>query len=351
MMNMMNALLLRKYNIMEHTRIDTPSYAPDEVLVKVRAAGICGSDVHGMDGSTGRRIPPLVMGHEASGEIAAMGRAVDRGAGGYAVGDRVTFDSTLYCRDCSYCRQGKINFCENRRVLGVACDEYSRNGAFAEYVTVPARILYRLPDSMSFHEGAMVEPLSIAVHAAAITPIGIGDTALVLGAGVIGLLTLQVLRLAGCTRVFAADIEESRLEKARELGAAETFNSASVSLPDEIIKRSGGLGADAVFDAVGLSETVNTAILCLKKGGTAAIIGNYAPKVDFPLQRLVSRQIRVQGSNASAGEYPACIELIRSGRIQLKPLLSKVAPLAEGPLWFDRLYKGGSGLLKVILEP
>lgn len=347
----MNALVLRSFNSMEHTQVHTPACAPDEVLVKVRAAGICGSDVHGMDGSTGRRIPPLVMGHEASGVIAAMGKGVSTETGGYAVGDRVTFDSTIYCRNCRYCRRGEINFCENRRVLGVACDEYSQPGAFAEYVKVPAHILYSLPDSMSFHEGAMVEPLSIAVHAAAVTPIRIGDTALVIGAGVIGLLTLQVLRLAGCTRVFTADINEARLAKARELGASETFNSASVVLPEEIIERTDGLGADIAFDAVGISETAEAAMRSLKKGGTATMIGNYAPKIDFPLQYLVSRQIRVQGSNASAGEYPACIRLIETGEIQLKPLLSQAAPLAEGPLWFDRLHEGGSDLLKVILEP
>ena len=348
-MSTMNALVLQSVNRMEHTQVQTPTCGPDEVLVKVRAAGICGSDVHGMDGSTGRRIPPLVMGHEASGVIAAMGKEAE--TGGYAVGDRVTFDSTIYCRNCRYCRRGEINFCENRRVLGVACDEYSQPGAFAEYVKVPAHILYSLPDSMSFHEGAMVEPLSIAVHAAAVTPIRVGDTALVIGAGVIGLLTLQVLRLAGCTRVFIADINEARLAKARELGASETFNSASVVLPEEIIERTDGLGADIAFDAVGISETAEAAMRSLKKGGTATMIGNYAPKIDFLLQYLVSRQIRVQGSNASAGEYPACIRLIETGEIQLKPLLSQAAPLAEGPLWFERLHEGGSDLLKVILEP
>ena len=343
----MNALVLQSYNNLEYTQVDTPTYGPDEVLVRVRAVGICGSDVHGLDGSTGRRIPPLVMGHEAAGVIEALGAAVE----GYEVGERVTFDSTLYCGTCRYCRRGKINFCEHRRVLGVACDEYSQPGAFAEYVSVPARILYRLPDGMSFHEGAMVEPLSIAVHAAAITPIAIGDSALVIGAGVIGLLTVQVLLRAGCARVYVADIDDERLAMARTMGATETFNNRSVSLVDEIIARTDGLGADSAFDAVGLSETTNTAIRSLKKGGTATIIGNYAPTGELPLQYLVTRQIRIQGSNASSGEYPACIEMIQSGRVTVKPLISKIAPLAEGAQWLNTLHTGSSGLFKVILEP
>lgn len=343
----MNALVLQSYNDLRYTQIDTPSYGPDEVLVRVHAVGICGSDVHGMDGSTGRRIPPLVMGHEAAGVIAALGDSVSE----YTVGDRVTFDSTLYCGHCRYCRRGQINFCENRRVLGVACDEYSQPGAFAEYVSVPARVVHRLPERLSFHAAAMVEPLSIAVHAVAITSVAIGDSALVIGAGVIGLLTLQVLQRAGCSRVYVADIDDDRLAIAKTLGATETFNSASVVLADEIVARCGGLGADSAFDAVGLSATANSAIYALRKGGTATIIGNYAPTAQLPLQYLVTRQICVQGSNASSGEYPACIELIHTGQIDVSSLVSHVAPLSEGAQWLETLYRGGSGLLKVILEP
>ncbi|MCG8478919.1 MAG: galactitol-1-phosphate 5-dehydrogenase [Spirochaetales bacterium] len=343
----MNALVLQNYNNLEYTQLDAPKYGPDEVLVRVRAVGICGSDVHGIDGSTGRRIPPLVMGHEAAGVIEELGDAV----AGYEVGDRVTFDSTLSCGRCRYCRRGMINFCENRRVLGVACDEYSQPGAFAEYVRIPARVLYRLPDEVDFHAGAMVEPLSIAVHAAAITPIAIGDNALVIGAGVIGLLTLQVLQRAGCGTVYVADIDDERLAMAKTMGAAETFNSRTVRLPDEIVERTDGLGVDSAFDAVGLSETTNAAIYSLRKGGTATIIGNFSPTAELPLQYLVTRQIRIQGSNASAGEYRSCIEMIRQRRIDVTSLISKVAPLSEGARWIDTLYQGGSGLFKVILEP
>ena len=142
----MIALLLKDHMQLELTELPKPVVGPDEVLVRVRACGICGSDVHGLDGSTGRRIPPLVMGHEAAGEVAETGRGVQD----LRAGDRVTFDSTLYCGRCFYCLRGEVNLCDSRQVLGVSCGDYRRHGAFAEYVAVPRRTVYRLPDSVSF---------------------------------------------------------------------------------------------------------------------------------------------------------------------------------------------------------
>ena len=157
----MKALLLSEYKKLSVVDMPTPEIGDDEVLVRVRACGICGSDIHGYDGSTGRRIPPLVMGHEAAGVIERAGRAVE----GFKAGDRVTFDSTVSCGKCDFCRSGQINLCDNRTVLGVSCGDYRRHGAFAEYVSVPARILYKLPDSLPFERAALIEAVSIAVHA------------------------------------------------------------------------------------------------------------------------------------------------------------------------------------------
>ncbi|HCC56989.1 MAG TPA: galactitol-1-phosphate 5-dehydrogenase, partial [Solibacterales bacterium] len=166
---------------------------PQDLLVQVKACGICGSDVHGYDGSTGRRVPPIVMGHEAAGVVAAVGREVK----GYQPGDRVTFDSTVSCGHCFFCTRGQINLCDNRQVLGVSCGEYRRNGAFAEFVLVPQNIAYKLPDALAFEHAALIEAVSIAVHAANITPVELGDTAVVVGTGMIGLLALQAIRIAG----------------------------------------------------------------------------------------------------------------------------------------------------------
>ena len=226
----MKALLLTKYKQLELAEIPQPEIGPDDVLIQVRACGICGSDIHGWDGSSGRRIPPLVMGHEASGIVAAVGRGTTE----FSEGDRVTFDSMVSCGNCWYCRLGNANLCENRMVLGVSCGTYRRYGAFAEYISVPERIVYRIPDSLPFEHAAMIEAVSVAVHAANRTPVTLGDTAVVVGSGMIGLLVVQAIRLAGCGRVIATDVNEHRLEVARSLGADVTINAAEEDVPARV---------------------------------------------------------------------------------------------------------------------
>jgi len=343
----MKSLLLTAYNHMEIADLPRPIPGPDEVQIRVEACGICGSDVHGYDGSTGRRIPPIVMGHEAAGTIAALGERVH----GYAMGDRVTFDSMISCGACAFCLRGDTNLCDNRQVVGVACKEFRREGAFAEYVVVPERVLYRLSDAMTFPEAAMLEPASVALHAVRVTELTGGETALVVGAGMIGLLTLQAARAAGCARVFVADIDETRLDLARKLGADEAFNSKSVDVAARVLELTGGRGVDVAFEAVGRNETVAAAIDSTRKGGKVTLIGNITPEVTLPLQKVVTRELRLQGSCAIAGEYTQAIELIGSGKIQVKPLITAIATLEEGPGWFERLYAGEPNLMKVILTP
>ena len=343
----MNALLLSEYKHLEIATLPVPVPGASDVLVQVAACGICGSDVHGYDGASGRRIPPLVMGHEASGTIAALGSEVT----GFSVGDRVTFDSTVSCGICSFCRTGEINLCDNRQVLGVSCGDYSRAGAFAEYVTVPARIIYKLPENLSFAEAAMLEAVSVALHAVAVSKLEGGETALVIGAGMIGLLTLQAAHAAGCSRIFIADLDATRLTLAAQLGAEETIKASGDELTQKILRLTDGRGVDLVLEAVGRNETVATAIDCVRKGGTVTLIGNITPQVNLPLQKVVSRQIRLQGSCASSGEYPEAIRLMAAGKIRVKPLITAIAPLSDGPSWFDRLHSGEPNLMKIVLDP
>jgi L-iditol 2-dehydrogenase len=342
----MRALLLSKYRSLEIADVPTPAAGAGEVLIRVGACGICGSDVHGYDGSSGRRIPPIVMGHEAAGRIAAVGAGVT----GLAEGDRVTFDSTIYCGACGFCKRGEVNLCDHRQVLGVSCGDYSRAGAFAEFVAVPARVVYKLPESISFAEAAMLEAVAVAIHAVSLAEISAQSTALVVGAGTIGVLILQALRAAGCKRVFVSDVDASRLKLAKELGAADVL-SAEGDTVAEILQRTGGVGVDVAMEAVGRDETVNAAIASVRKGGTVVLVGNISPTAPLPLQKVVTRQIRLQGSCASAGEYPQAIALMASGAIRVKPLISAIAPLAEGPQWFERLYAREANLLKVVLTP
>jgi len=252
----MKALILEAYNKLVFKEVPDPVIENDEVLVRVMACGICGSDVHGMDGSTGRRIPPVIMGHEASGMIVKTGKEVN----GWKSGDRVTFDSTVYPLYDWFTLNGHYNLSDNREVLGVSPGTYRRNGAFAEFIAIPQHILCKVPNNVTFEQAAMVE-------------------------------------------------------------------------------------------AVGKSESVNTALNIVRKGGTAVLVGNTSPLVEFPLQQVVTREIKVQGSCAIRGEYNTILELIGSGRITVDDQISAVAPLSDGDIWFEKLYKKEGNLNKIILVP
>lgn len=345
----MNALLLTEYLDLRVQDIATPTAAQDELLVEVAACGICGSDVHGYDGSSGRRIPPIVMGHEAAGIVRSVGDRVT----GFAEGDRVTFDSTVFCGVCEFCLAGEVNLCNDRQVFGVSCGEYRRAGAFAQYVTVPARVAFHLPNDLSFPEAAMLEAVSVALHAVGVSHVSAGQTILIVGAGMIGLLLLQAARVATGSggQLFISDVDPTRLKLAAELGANQTFLASSNSLTEEILRRTDGRGVDLVLEAVGRDETVSTAIDCVRKGGTVTLVGNITPQVTLPLQKVVSRQVRLQGSCASAGEYPEAMRLIAQGSIDVARLITAVAPLGDGPAWFARLHAREPNLMKVVLDP
>lgn len=343
----MKALMLRAHKQLEIVEMEKPCPGEDELLVQIQACGICGSDVHGYDGSTGRRIPPIVMGHEAAGIVEAVGPSVDS----FRPGDRVTFDSTVYCGKCFYCKRGQINLCDDREVIGVSTSTFRRMGAFAEYITIPERIAYHLPNQMPFSHAAMIEAVSVAVHAVSLTPLALEDTVVVVGAGMIGLLTLQAARCAGAGQVIVLDIDESRLALARDLGATLTLNSRDRDVLQRIAELTSGRGADVALECVGVTDAVKLAVDSVRKGGTVTLVGNVAPTVELGLQTVVTRQIRLQGSCASSGEYPSCISMMARGAINVAPLISAVAPLEDGALWFDRLYNREPGLLKVVLQP
>lgn len=342
----MKALVLRQYNQFCYEDVPLPEYGKKDVLIKVRACAICGSDVHGMDGSSGRRQPPIIMGHEAAGEIAATGSEVKS----FRTGDRVTFDSTIYCGHCHFCRKGMINLCDNRRVLGVSCDDYRLDGAMAEYVAVPEHILYALPDVISFEQASMVEPLSIAMHALRRSKAALAGTAAVIGTGMIGLLVIQLLRLAGCRQIIGVDIADEKLELAARLGATSTFNSSRDDVRAKIRELT-TYGADAVFEVLGFTETVRMAVDCTAKGGCLTLVGNLRPWVELPLQSVVTREISLNGTCGSNLDYPDCLELIAGQKVDINAFISAVAPLSEGNSWFRRLYAGEPGLMKVILKP
>jgi L-iditol 2-dehydrogenase len=329
------ALQLVEYGRFELVELPVPEIAPDEVLIRVKACGICGSDVHGMDGSTGRRIPPIVMGHEAAGEIVAVGAE----AGDWREGDRVTFDSTIYCGRCAYCLKGQVNLCDNRQVLGVSCTEYRRQGAFAEYVAVPARVLCPLPDGLPYEWAAMVEPVSVAVHGVDRAQIKAGDRVAAIGVGMIGLLVVQVLKAKGAGEVIAVDIDPRKRKMALDHGADREETSTA------------GMELDAAVEAVGITETVEMAIRSVRKGGNVSLVGNFSPQVQIPLQAVVTRELSVYGSCASQGDYEESLAMIADGRVRVDSMLSAQIPLERAAEYFDRLYRHEEGLMKVVVCP
>jgi len=342
----MKALMLEEYGKFVYKDVPMPKIGDDDVLVRIMACSVCGSDVHGMDGSTGRRIPPVIMGHEAAGIVETVGK----NARGVAAGDRVTFDSTVYCGYCGFCKNGAVNLCDNRRVIGVSCGEYRMDGAFAEYTAVPAHVIYKLPDKVTYEQAAMIEPLSVAYHAVSLARAAAGAAA-VAGCGTIGLLVAQMLREAGFSPLILSDVADDKLELASALGFDNLVNSSKVSLAEAVGEATGGRGADLSVDAVGIDASVTDAISSLRKGGECVLIGNIKPLVSIPLQQVVTKQLTLYGSCASSGEYPQCLELIAEGKVDIDRIISKTASLSDGDEWISRLYNREPGLYKLVLIP
>jgi len=320
-----------------------PEYGPEDLLVRVKACAICGSDIKGYTGKTGRRQPPIIMGHEAAGIVEAMGKE----AIGFSPGDRVCFDSTIYCRRCKYCMAGRRNLCENRQVLGVSEGTYRRHGAMAEYVVVPYWIAVHMPENLSFPQAALIETASIGVHAANRTPLQLNDTVVIIGAGAVGLVTLQAIRLKGAGKVIITDLSPARLELAKQLGADLTLRADAPNLLEQLRAAVGPDGADATIEAVGIQSTIDLALDITRPGGSLTLIGNVTPRVEMGLQSIVSREITIYGVCAS-NEYPDCVELVAAGLIKVDPLISEFARIEDGQEVFDRLYHGVEGNIRTV---
>ncbi|MFL5778774.1 MAG: alcohol dehydrogenase catalytic domain-containing protein [Chloroflexota bacterium] len=319
-----------------HDRPD-PTVGAGEVLVAVRAAGICGSDVHGYVGASGRRRPGIVMGHEAAGEVVAAGEGVSA----FRAGDRVALRSVLACGACEACRAGRRNLCHRRRGLGMDLD-----GAYADAVSVPEALAVSLPSSLSYEEGALVEPLAVALHAVDLTPMPTGADVAIVGAGAIGLLTLLAARLAGAGTIRITDRSRHRLEVASSLGADETVLVPSAAGGDADERR-----ADVVFEAVGSSDSARQSLAMVRPGGDVTWIGNAAPTVEIGMQDVVTREVTLRGSYAYDREFDLAVAALAAGRIDVRPLIERIAPLESGPAVFADLAAGRLDAAKVILVP
>jgi L-iditol 2-dehydrogenase len=322
--------------------VPMPIPSADEVVVRVETVGVCGSDVHGYKGTTGRRKPPIIMGHEFAGIVSALGESVLE----YHLGDRVVVNPLLSCGICDNCRSGFPNQCQNRSVLGV-----NLNGAYAQYVKVMQKMVFPLPAEMSWEQGALVEPLAVAMHAVNLIPLKLLDTVIVLGGGTIGLLTMLAARLKGAGKIIVIDPSAHRLEFARRLGADDVINPANEDAVEAVKKQTRGKGAPAVIEAVGITATAKQSLFMAHNGANIVWIGNSDPDVIINMQDIVTRELTVRGAYGFNDEFILSIEAIRSRRVDPTILIEKRAHLADGTQLIDDLARGKAEWLKVVLIP
>lgn len=324
----MKALVYADWDQLEVREVSKPIARPGEVVVRVAAAGICGSELEGFATRSPRRTPPLVMGHEFCGEVAEVGE----GVAGYRPGDRAVVNSVISCGRCDECRDGQSHLCPEREVFGMR-----RPGGFAEFCAVPVSTLLPLPEKVSPLEGALVEPLANAVHALSLARQRFPETVVVIGAGTIGLLTLQVAKAVGALRLVAVDINDARLAVAHQLGAEPVFNPRRNDVVAAVREFTRGRGADLVVDAVGASETRRVAVATARPGGETVWLGLHDDPTQLSGFDVVLGERKITGSYAvTPGDLRVAIGLFAHGKIELAPWV-RPFPLSEGARVFREL--------------
>lgn len=332
----MKALRYLGPNELKVMQVEKPQPAAGEVLIRVKSCGICGSDVHGYMGLTGRRTPPMTMGHEFSGVVETVGEGVQT----LVPGDRVAPYPVDYCGSCAQCRAGKTNVCSSKRQFGVL----SVDGAFADYICVPAHLCFKLTEKVSFEEASMMEPLAVAYHAVQMAGDLRGKRVMIVGAGTIGLLVLVCCLVQKPDFVLVSDLSEERLKLAKKMGADATYHPpGGEESPKDY---------DVAIEAVGAGPSVRSAMDSLRIGGKAIWVGNNKPMIEINMQQIVTRELSVQGSFLyDLGDFEAAVKLINEGIVDLSPMLSKTIGLEEAPEWFERLARDPGSLIKVVVNP
>jgi threonine dehydrogenase-like Zn-dependent dehydrogenase len=338
----MKALVYHGPETLKWEEIPDVSPREGEVLIKIKAVGICGSDVHGYLGITGRRTPPMVMGHEFSGIVAAVGAGVTN----VKAGDRVAPYPVVFCGECEFCKQGNVHICLNKTAFGVL----ECNGAMAEYISVPAKLAFKLADDVSYGVGSMMEPMAVSYRGVNNAGDLSGKNVLIVGAGTIGLLALAIVKMRNPAKIFVSDLSDHRLAVAAQMGADFTINPGSSDLQATIKAGTGGSGVDVAFEAVGATPTVQQAMSALKIGGTAVWIGNSAKMIQVNMQEIVTRELKVVGTFLyTFKEFGEVVALLNSGKINVEPMISLETPMENGPALFARLAKDPGPMIKVIL--
>lgn len=327
--------------VLEDVQVPTPG--PDEVLLKVELAGICGSDMHAFHGKHPFVKPPIVLGHEFSGVIVQLGSRVDKDR--HPLGQRVAVEPSIHCGTCYNCKIGRYNICDELNVVGCLSD-----GAYAEYIAIRSDKLVPLDESLSFEDGAMLEPLSVGVHALEQGRVRPGDRVLVLGAGTIGLLLAQAAEAVGA-KAAVADMIDYRLNVARELGITRPINLVKERL-EQALAEFAPDGADVIFECVGSAETIRQSIAVARKGIRIVILGVVDEDVLLPVSLIQDRELELVGDLMfTRKDFLTAQELIKSGKVNVRPLQTKIFPLAEVREAFEYMMNHKQEALKVFLKP
>jgi 2-desacetyl-2-hydroxyethyl bacteriochlorophyllide A dehydrogenase len=318
----MRAVIIDKPGEIRVGTMPDPTPTPDELIVRVGACGICGTDLHIAQGEFPPTPYPIIPGHEFAGEVVALGTNVPREKGGIAVGSRVAVDPSIFCGHCAFCRNGQGNLCQHWNAIGDTI-----NGAFAEYVAVPLANAYALPTHLSFREAALIEPVSCAVHGIHRLAPRLGDSVLIVGAGTMGLLLLQLALRGGASRVAMMDLNTQRLALAEKLGAAQTASQLEDLLAVE------PLGFDCVIDATGVPAAIETAFRGVKRGGKLMVFGVAPNEATVALSpfRIYNDEITIVGSMAVLNSYQQALDLVGGGAINTALMLTEALPLDDFP--------------------
>ena len=327
--------------VLNFTESEMPLLQPHQILIKIKATSICGSDLHIVKGKHPSAPLPVAVGHEFAGEIVEMGTAVNR----FSLGDRVTVEPVLICGQCPPCKQGQYGYCDN-----LSFHYRQGQGAFANYFIADEDFVYTLPEHLSYEAGALIEPLAVAVHAVQRAKIGLRDKVLVLGAGAIGLLITAVVRICGVQDIVVVDLAPYRLAKAKALGASRIINPREESVDHVIQELTSGRGMDKTFECVGLEQTLTQAMNLLRKGGLATIVGIFeSTEVRIPAPLFVAKEITVQGSQGYCWDFPTALSLTQN--IDLTEMITHVLPLSQVQAGFDAALDPNSQAIKVVLQP
>jgi 2-desacetyl-2-hydroxyethyl bacteriochlorophyllide A dehydrogenase len=340
----MNALVWEGPCLMVMREQEKPRASSNEVVLRVAFAGICGSELSGYLGHNALRVPPLVMGHEFSGEIVELGESALEFNPVLKLGQEVTVNPLSSCGHCSYCNPGLNHLCPSRKLIGA-----HRAGAFAEFVSVPAELVHVLPENTSTRVGALAEPVAVAVRIAELAGDVQDQSVLIMGAGPIGLLALQVLKTRGAKQVFVADLDIERLKMAGKLGG-EMLHPKALDVVGTVREAANGLGASVSVDAVGAAVTRAQCIAATRSAGTVILSGLHEETSQIPAADVIRREITLKGSFAyTPANFAEGLEMLIQNKIHLDNIIE--APLDEGGKWFDRLISAPGNIAKVLLVP